>query len=233
MTKVSVISIAVEEKEFEPLKKALKKQTFKDFEFVTSTKGNIPESWNDAISRCGGEIIVFTETDASPLNERWLEELVGGLEKHNSGNPERKTLVRGLEIRPQVWNLCTLSCYKKVFDKHKFNEKFLRSEDSELFARLKKNDYNAVQLPNAAVIHNTRTQFKRHIKNGFSTGFFLAKTSLVHGQTGFTSSFSGGNMSQAGGLLKREFKIILNKIAFLSGIFAGVLSYYGGKLFKD
>ena len=57
------------------IKKNLTSQTYKDFEFVGSAKGTIPEAWNDAISRAKGDYFVFTETDARPLNNRWLEEI--------------------------------------------------------------------------------------------------------------------------------------------------------------
>jgi len=39
MPKVSVISIAKSDAEFERLREALERQTFRDFEFITSTKG--------------------------------------------------------------------------------------------------------------------------------------------------------------------------------------------------
>jgi hypothetical protein len=54
MPKISVISIAKKDFEFEGLRKALANQTFQDFELVTLTKGTIPEAWNDAISRARG-----------------------------------------------------------------------------------------------------------------------------------------------------------------------------------
>ena len=51
MPNISVISIAKDEEELTGLKEALSRQTYKDFEFIISTKGTIPEARNDAISK--------------------------------------------------------------------------------------------------------------------------------------------------------------------------------------
>jgi len=67
MPKISVISIAKKNFDLESLRKALARQTFQDFETVISTKGTIPEAWNDAISRVKGEVLVFIESDAFHL----------------------------------------------------------------------------------------------------------------------------------------------------------------------
>jgi len=67
MSKICVISIAKKNSDFEKLAQSLSTQTFQDFETVTSTKGTIPEAWNDAISRVKGEVLVFIESDAFPL----------------------------------------------------------------------------------------------------------------------------------------------------------------------
>ncbi len=72
MPRFSVISIARHESDIENLKNHLSKQRFRDFEFVYSTRGTIPEAWNDAISRSKGDFLVFTESDAWPLQDTWL-----------------------------------------------------------------------------------------------------------------------------------------------------------------
>ncbi|MEM3769327.1 MAG: hypothetical protein QXE37_04755 [Nitrososphaerales archaeon] len=56
MPKFSMILIAKSEAEFKRLRETLERQTFRDFEFITSTKGSIPEAWNDVLSRTKGEM---------------------------------------------------------------------------------------------------------------------------------------------------------------------------------
>src|SRR3970040_1550206 len=89
--KVSVISIALRAEDFTPLRQALARQTFQDFEFVGEIGGTIPEAWNRAIARAQGEILVFAETDVQLVNENWLEELVTHI-------PDERTIIKGLEV---------------------------------------------------------------------------------------------------------------------------------------
>ena len=131
MPLISVISIAKKEEDLIELRKCLSNQTFKDFEFVFSTKGTIPEAWNDAINKAKGDYFVFTESDSQPLNDHWLEEISKHLEKN--------IMMKGLEIRPSNLNMCNLVGDATIFKKMNFNEKFKVCEDTEFFARLKKN----------------------------------------------------------------------------------------------
>ena len=115
MPKVSVISIALSPKEFEPLRRALVRQTFQDFEFVGEAGGTIPEAWNRAIARAKGDVLVITETDATFVNERWLEELVGSI-------PDENTIVKGLEVTGSPWDLANLAAHRSVFADVRFDE---------------------------------------------------------------------------------------------------------------
>ncbi len=125
MPKVSVISIALVEDQLRPLRERLETQTFRDFEFVGEVGGTIPEAWNRAIQRARGEILVFIETDAIPVNERWLEDLVGNI-------PDERTIVKGLEVTGSTWDMANLAAYRRVFEKIKFDQNFQWSEDTEL-----------------------------------------------------------------------------------------------------
>ena len=80
---VSVITIAKNQRELDNLKNILKKQTFRNFEFIVSTKKGIPQSMNDVIERAKGDIIVVTESDAIPLRDTWLEEMVKAVKENN------------------------------------------------------------------------------------------------------------------------------------------------------
>ncbi|RLJ01788.1 MAG: hypothetical protein DRP08_05145, partial [Candidatus Aenigmatarchaeota archaeon] len=164
MPKVSIISIAKDDREFERLRKALDKQTFRDFEFITSTKGSIPEAWNDAISRARGEILVFIESDAFPLNDRWLEEIVENFEKG--------TVLKGLEINPTSLNLCNLVCDAFILKKVQFDKSFKVCEDTELFARLRKMGIKVGFVNAFPVVHIPKRTWRKTLSRALRIGMY-------------------------------------------------------------
>lgn len=221
MKEVSVITIAKNERELEPLKRLLAKQTFKNFEFVTSTKKGIPQAMNDAVNKAKGEIIVVTESDALPLTNKWLEEMVKAVKEHNKKDSEKKTLVRGIEVSPLPWCWCNFACYASALKKNRLNETYPMAEDTELFARLKKLGYRGLELPIAPVLHKRQIRdFWKSVKNSYKYGLLLTKINLKYGGVGF-----GKEKKETVNIFKREMKIILSRISFLIGAFAGFISY--------
>lgn len=174
MPKISVISIAKDESELISLKEALSKQTCKDFEFVMSTKGTIPEAWNDAISRAKGEFLVFTESDALPLNNKWLEEISNHLEKN--------TIVKGIEIMPTNLNMCNLVADATIFKKMKFNESYPVGEDSELFARMGVSGIKMKQVNAFPVLHTPTVSWRKTLSRAFRYGHLNMKIIYLHGR---------------------------------------------------
>lgn len=225
MTEVSVIAVAKKEADLLKLKNVLKKQTFKDFEFIFSVKKGIPQAMNDAISRANGRIIVVTESDALPLTNKWLEELVTAVKKYNKNDPKKRTLIRGIEVAPLVWCWCNLASYASVLKNNKLNESYPIAEDTELFARLRKLGYRGLELPIAPVLHNKNTSIVRAIKNNFKYGILLANIQMKYGQTGFKSNFKGG-LRQGSSFIKREIGLIVAKVSLLLGTIIGLIIFY-------
>lgn len=207
MPRVSVISIALVENEFEGLYRSLAQQTFQDFEFIGEVGGTIPEAWNRAIRRASGEILVFTETDATPVNKYWLEELVNGV-------PDERTIVKGLEITGQPWDLANLACYRAVLQDVKFDENFLWAEDSELFCRLKHLGYELQHIPAAPVIHLQKMRSKRRIRRAFRYGLYQAKLCYMYGDR---EMVSGADLAA---------KVLVQACLTLLGLIAGYILYW-------
>ena len=221
MKEVSVIAIAKNKRELEPLMRALKKQTFRDFEFVTSSKKGIPEAMNDAIEKAKGKIIVITESDALPMSKRWLEDMVNAVKENNRHDSKKKTIVRGVEVASLPWCWCNFACYSSVLKDNKINEYYPLAEDTELFARLKKLGYNGVEIPIAPVRHERKQRgFWKDIQYNFIYGRLLTKIHLKYGDMGFSSKKKSGK-----NVLLRELQIILSRISFIIGSFFGFLSY--------
>jgi len=216
MPKISVISIAKEDYEFERLRKALENQTFQDFEFVSSTKGTIPQAWNDAISRSSGEIFVFTESDAVPLTDQWLEE-IAKIGKKN-------TVLKGLEINPTSLNLCNLVCDGSIFKKTRFDETFRSCEDAELFARLRKMGIE-IGFVNAFPVLHVRTQtWKKTLSRGLSSMYFI-KIIYLHGRCNIDNLNTKNFQSSYIHPISNRLRIIVENLLFFLGLFIGVIYY--------
>jgi glycosyltransferase involved in cell wall biosynthesis len=224
MPEVSVITIAKSQREVQKLKAELGKQTFRDFEFVVSTKKGIPQAMNDAIERATGKIIVVTESDALPMTSTWLEEMVSAVKKYNKGS--KKTLVRGIEVTPTAWDWSNFAAYASVLKKNKLDESFPIAEDTELFARLRRKGYRGVELPIAPVMHERSGSITKMIRNNFLYGILLVKIQMRYGQAGFKSNYVGTGKKNALSLLKRELGLIISKIGFLFGTLIGAILYY-------
>ena len=215
MPKISVISIAKDKNELDGLKKALSKQTYEDFEFVGSTKGTIPEAWNDAISRATGEFLVFTESDAHPLSDNWLEEISEYIKKN--------TIIKGLEIRPSNLNMCDLVADAAIFKTMKFDESYPVGEDSELFARLQANGVKIRWVNSFPVIHTPSISWKKTLSRSFIYGRLQMKIIYLYGR-GNMQDINTQNLNENQiHPISNRIRIITENILFLCGLSFGSL----------
>jgi glycosyltransferase involved in cell wall biosynthesis len=217
MPKVSVISIAKEENDFQILHEALKNQTFKDFELVTSTAGTIPKAWNDAISRATGDIFVFTESDAFPLNDHWLQEIV---EHAKNG-----CVLKGIEINPTDLDLCNLVCDGSIFKETRFDESFRSSEDVELFARLRKMGVPIEFINAFPVVHIPSVSWRKTLSRGFRSGMYLSKILYLHGRSNVDDINTRNFKSKKINPISNRIRIIAENILLLAGLLIGTIGY--------
>jgi len=176
MSYVSIISIASSEAEFDPLRLRLERQSFRNYEFIGAVGDPIPATWQSAIRRARGELLVFLEASARPVNERWLEELV---QAANDG----KTIVKGLEVSSTPLNLSSLAGYREAFLKNPFNESYPWAEDTELFCRLQTAGYRFVQLERAPVIHLSKPGSRMVLRRAFRYGIYYQRLRQRYPQT--------------------------------------------------
>jgi GT2 family glycosyltransferase len=212
--KVSVISIAVSAEGFEPLRRTLAQQTYRDFEFVGEAGGTIPEAWNRAIARAQGDILVFTETDATPVDERWLEELVNSV-------PDENTIVKGLEVTGSPWDMANLAAHRSVFAHARFDESFRWAEDTELFCRLRHQGYRLLQVDTAPVIHRHKVASKRMTRRAFRYGLYHARLRLEYGSD--TIDIAG---------VAYAAQMLLRACLNLAGIAMGYATYWPRRLVR-
>lgn len=220
--KVSVISIAKDKEELEPLKEALRKQTFRDWEFVYSTKKGIPQAWNSVIRRAKGEIILITESDALPMTDKWIEEMVNAVEQNKEVyahyNWSKGVFIRGMEIHPSPWCFSNIACYAKVLKENLLDESYPIAEDTELFSRLYTKGYAGREILTAPVMHKRNFKgFTKEIKNSYLYGKLHTRIRKKYKGIGFGYDISGESV------LKREITTIFSRIAFLFGILRGLI----------
>ncbi len=217
MPKISVISIAKKDSDFERLRKALEEQTFRDFEFVTSTKGSIPEAWNDVISRARGEILVFVESDAFPLSNNWLEEIA----KHARKN----AVLKGLEINPTDLNLCNLVCDANIFKKVRFDESFKVREDVEIFARLRRMGVEVGFVNAFPVVHVPTRTWRKTLSRALRSGIYYMKIIYMHGRKNVDDINTQNFRSNYINPISNRLRIIVENLLILLGLPIGAIIY--------
>lgn len=217
MPKISVVSIAKDEKDLESLKNALTKQKYQDFEFIFSTKGTIPEAWNDAISRVKGEFIVFTESDAIPLNENWLVDIYDNLDENS--------IIKGIEITSTNLNMCNLVGSSKIIKSLKFDENFPVAEDTEFFARARKNNIPVITVNKFPVIHTPSISWKKTISRAFIYGLLSMKLVYLYSSEKIDNISTKSQKKQNIHPISNRIRIIVDNLLFLLGLFLGAIRY--------
>jgi GT2 family glycosyltransferase len=195
----------------------LEEQTFRDFEFVTSTKGSIPEAWNDAISRARGEILVFVESDAFPLSNNWLEEIVK--------NAKKDAVLKGLEINPTDLNLCNLVCDASIFKNVRFDESFKVREDTELFARLRRMGVEVGFVNAFPVVHVPARTWRKTLSRALRSGMYYVKIVYMHGRKNIDDINTQNFKSNYIHPISNRLRIIVENVLVLMGLVVGAIIY--------
>lgn len=224
MPRFSVISIARHDSELENLRDHLSAQRFRDFEFVASTKGTIPEAWNDAITRSTGDFLIFTESDAWPLQDTWLDEI--------NARVKENVVMKGIEITPTALDLCNLVCDRRIFDSMAFDESFPIGEDTELFARMRKSGIVIEQVWGFPVVHEKKDTWKKTVHRACSSGRLMVKIIFLHGRENVDTVNTRNIRGQYINPISNRFRIIADNILFLAGVCIGLVQYSPLILFK-
>ena len=215
--KLSVIAIARHDAEVEDLKRALKTQSFTDFEFVYSTRGTIPQAWNDAVSRARGEFLVFMESDAAPLNENWLSEIARVARKG--------AVLKGLEVRPFDLDMSNLICDAEIFANRRFDESFKTVEDSELFARLRTQGVEIEFVETIPIVHSPTRTWHKTLSRAFGNGVSYSRLVYMYGiQNIDTVNTQFRTMNRINPISNR-LRIIVENILLLLGLAIGAVAY--------
>lgn len=175
---LSVVTIGRSEDEIDRLREHLREQTYDDYEFVYSTEPGIPQAWNDALSRARGSIVVFTETDARPVFDDWLETIA------EEFDPDEDDVVYFGEYRgPSSFNFANTALRRSLVEGRPLDESFPVGEDSEFFARLDKRGVRFDENRVSPVYHEAKST-SRYLSRSFEYGMADARCIVRHGRLG-------------------------------------------------
>ena len=232
---VSIVTIGLEDKEIEVVRESMAAQTFDDIEVVGSTKEGIPSAWNQALSEASGELYVFTETDAMPIRDDWLERIVADVEL-----PERGVVHYGEVGRPgHGYDLSNLAIPATVMTEFSFDESYPIVEDTELFTRMNKAGVTFEKRYDNPVYHHPAPE--RQDERAFQRGYHQMRCRLTHGQLGVSSEIrhtpgdlgAGTSISETSSMMHicliqmtNIFKSLATDIKFISGGGFAALRYW-------
>ena len=168
---ISVIVIGRKESDFTEIDLHLSRQNYKNFEVIKETGGTIPQAWNQAVKKAVGEYLVFTETDARPLSEYWLDELVKLIDDENA-------VVKGMEVVRTPWNLCNTLVKRSVFEHASFNENYLWAEDTEFFSHIKSLGFKMAKKESAFLLHSYDPTTRKALGRAFRYGIYWMRIRL-------------------------------------------------------
>ncbi|MEM2742060.1 MAG: hypothetical protein QXD95_07945, partial [Nitrososphaeria archaeon] len=167
--------------------------------------------------RAKGEILVFIESDAFPLNERWLEEIVQ--------NWQKGAVLKGLEINPTSLNLCNLVCDAAIFKKVRFDESFKCTEDTELFARLRKMGIKIGFVNAFPVVHTPSRTWRKTLSRSFRSGMYFMKIMYMHGKENLDNVNTQNFKSNYIHPISNRLRIIVENVLILLGLLVGATVY--------
>jgi len=136
---------------------------------------------NQAVAMAQGEFVVFLNSDATPADEKWLENLIDRLKweenivavygrqiaRKDAGLLTRMDYERaypaegaqGMMSEP-IFSFASAALYKKIWEKFKFYEGGL-SEDIEWYCRVVKDGYSCRYIPRSIVYHSHNYKIKK------------------------------------------------------------------------
>ena len=161
--------------------------------------------------------MVFTESDAIPLNNYWLEEIVKFAKKN--------TLSKGLEINPTDLDLCNLVCDASIFKKVRFDESFPIAEDTELFARLRKIGVKIEHVNAFPVIHCPEQTWRKTLSRSFRNGMLIMKIIYLHGRCNVDDVNTRNIRRNYIHPISNRVRIIVGNMLFLLGLCIGATRY--------
>jgi len=175
---ISVITISRNKEEIKKVKQMVDRQSYDDVHISASTKEGIPKAWNHALTKASGDIYLFTETDAVPIRNDWLECIANDWDL-----PERRAVHYGeIGRQGQGWDLSNFAVTAGVMDEFEFNEGYPIVEDTELFTRMDKAGVEFEKRFDNPVYHHPAP--KRQKARKFKQGYYQTKCQLTYGQLG-------------------------------------------------
>ncbi len=160
--KVSVVVVARTQPEIDDTVARLRDQDYPEIEFCTSTRPALADAFQEAASRATGQVVVFTETDVTPLSTRWLRELVAEVKPGE--------VVHGLTVTDTTPNMANTACETEVARRFPRNPRYDRAEDTEWLLRMQAAGIRYRQASVAPVMHVRPFVGRRQLERAYTFG---------------------------------------------------------------
>ena len=176
-----------------PVKILFEKDVLKNFNYGAAI--------NESFKYAKGSYLVLLSANAITIGEKWLENLVSGIDSTTAGtygmqlpnkdcNELEKCLIKMSwnrridedESRPHFSNVNSV-VNKSIWRKFKFSDKISASEDIEWAIRVKEAGYKLVYKPNARVLHSHNdsygVMYVRHLRELTAKSKMFGKKYLI------------------------------------------------------
>ncbi len=170
--------------------------TLQEIEKYTDKTYNVPKGkyipgrvLNQGMEVSQGDFVVFLNSDCTPQNEKWLENLLKGFDHENVAavfgrqipRPDcQPLLVKDTEdtygdgSRQQYWRHCfsmaSSAIRRSVWEKMNFDEQIQYSEDIDWTWRARKKGYEIRYVPDSVVMHSHNYSLKQFHKRHYGEG---------------------------------------------------------------
>lgn len=163
---------------------------------------------NEAVQRCNGEIVAFINSDATPLDEHWLERLVAPIAEGRAGatfgrqvaRPDARSLfVKDTERAfgdgrlssrwVHFFSMANSAVRRDLALAAPFETRIQYSEDIEWSYRLARGGTRIEYVPDAVAVHShnysLRQSFRRHRGEGMADAWIFRRGELRQSFVGY------------------------------------------------
>ncbi|MEM2425120.1 MAG: hypothetical protein QXM00_11730, partial [Candidatus Bathyarchaeia archaeon] len=120
---------------------------------------------------------------------------------------------------------CNLVCDADIFRKVRFDESFKCTEDTELFARLRKMGVEVGFVNAFPVVHVPSRTWRKTLSRSFRSGMYFMKIMYMHGKENLDDINTQNFKSNYIHPISNRLRIIVENVLVLLGLLIGAVAY--------
>lgn len=160
--RISLVTIAKTQAEIDAKIAELSAQTIVPDEYCYSTHSDLATAWGEAFAKVTGDIVIVNETDAHPINDRFIEDLL------KNYSPDKIT--KGLEVNGFWENFANIIFDAKLLKKFPVTLNNGLAQDTEWYCRLKAAGIKIDQAQTSVVVHHRPSVTEKQLARAYEYG---------------------------------------------------------------